>query len=328
MQRKTMFKGFGALRAVTLMLVGCGITGGSKQNGGGNNSFAGQAQGVYSGTTSSGYFFESIVLPNDKFYEIYGTLMGNLYSVSGMVIGQGASGNGTYTADVNELLYTGQTFSDSLIATDVPDSNLGGTLIQVGKVSGVSFTGTALPASSFNYNAPASVADISGSWTGTQLDGTSTTVSISSSGTVNGSASGCPFTGSVAADPSNKNFFDVSVTFGGSPCAFLNQTASGVAVDSVLSDGVTQQLWFVVTEGTSAGTVFLAQRSTSGGGGPMLGALNGQYAFSLAGFDPTGNPMSIAGSIKADGLGNITAGEVDLNDNGAISSNSSLSGTY
>src|ERR1700730_3303045 len=65
-----------------------------------------------------------------------------------------------------------------------------------------------------------------------------------------------------------------------------------------------------------------------GGGGTTLGALNGQYAFSLAGFDPTGNPMSIAGSIQADGLGHITAGEVDLNDNGAISSNSSLSGTY
>ncbi len=37
--------------------------------------------------------------------------------------------------------------------------------------------------------------------------------------------------------------------------------------------------------------------------------------------------MSIAGSIKADGLGHITAGEVDVNDNGAISSNNSLSGT-
>src|SRR3984893_17779063 len=137
-----MFKGFGVLCAVTLMLVGCGIVASNNNNGGGNNSYSGQAQGVYSGTTSSGYSFESIVLPNDKFYEIYGTLMGNLYSVSGIVIGQGASGNGTYTADVNELLYTGQTFSDSLIATDVPDSSLGGTLIQVGKVSGVSFTGT------------------------------------------------------------------------------------------------------------------------------------------------------------------------------------------
>ena len=66
----------------------------------------------------------------------------------------------------------------------------------------------------------------------------------------------------------------------------------------------------------------------NGGGGSTPDTFNGQYVFSLAGFDSTGNPMSIAGSLKADGLGHITAGEVDVNDNGAISSNSSLVGTY
>src|SRR5580704_6854620 len=105
-QRKTMFKGFGVLCAASLMLVGCGIVGGSNNNGNGSGSAGntGQAQGVYSGTTSSGYLFESIVLPNDKFYEIYGTLLGNLYSVSGMVAGQGTSGNDTYTGNVSEFL--------------------------------------------------------------------------------------------------------------------------------------------------------------------------------------------------------------------------------
>jgi hypothetical protein len=321
-----MSKNFGILCAISVMLVGCGIVGGANKNGGGNNTFAGQAQGVYSGTTSSGYSFESIVLPNDQFYEIYGTLVGNLYSVAGMVTGQGTSGDSTYTANVvNELLYTGQAFTDSLSATDVPGSSLGGALIQAGKLTGVSFTGTALPASSFNYGAPASLADISGSWTGTQLDGTSTNVTINSDGTVSGSSSGCPFSGTASADPSHKNFFDVSLKFGGPPCALLNQTASGVAVDSLLPDGVTHQLWVVVTEGTTAGTAFLVQKP---GGGTTLGTLNGQYAFSLAGFDSAGNPVSMAGSIQADGLGHITTGEVDVNDGGMISSIDSLAGTY
>jgi hypothetical protein len=65
-----------------------------------------------------------------------------------------------------------------------------------------------------------------------------------------------------------------------------------------------------------------------GGGGATLAALNGEYAFSLSGFDQTGNPMSLAGSIKADGQGHINGGEVDVNDNGAVSSNNSLTGTY
>ena len=42
----------------------------------------------------------------------------------------------------------------------------------------------------------------------------------------------------------------------------------------------------------------------------------------IAGFDSNGNPVGIAGSLKADGLGHITAGEVDVNDNGVISSSS------
>ncbi len=72
-----------------------------------------------------------------------------------------------------------------------------------------------------------------------------------------------------------------------------------------------------------------------GGSGSSLGsmppqpnALNGQYAFVLDGFDSTGNPMGMAGSFKADGLGHISAGEVDENDSGTQSSSTSLAGTY
>ena len=76
---------------------------------------------------------------------------------------------------------------------------------------------------------------------------------------------------------------------------------------------------------TGCGSIY---GSGSGGGGNTPNALSGQYAILLAGFDSTGNPMGIAGSIKADGLGHITGGEVDVNDNGVISSNSALAGSY
>jgi hypothetical protein len=64
------------------------------------------------------------------------------------------------------------------------------------------------------------------------------------------------------------------------------------------------------------------------GGLPTPNALSGQYAILLSGFDSTANPMGIVGSIKADGLGNITTGELDVNDNGTISSSSAVTGTY
>jgi hypothetical protein len=44
--------------------------------------------------------------------------------------------------------------------------------------------------------------------------------------------------------------------------------------------------------------------------------LNGQYAFLLTGFDPSGNPLTTAGKFTADGNGNIVSGVLDTNSNG------------
>ena len=68
------------------------------------------------------------------------------------------------------------------------------------------------------------------------------------------------------------------------------------------------------------------------GGPPQPNALNGRYAFVLTGFDTDSSgaaakPISMAGSFTADGLGDIS-GEVDVNDNGTVSSSTSLVGTY
>jgi hypothetical protein len=79
---------------------------------------------------------------------------------------------------------------------------------------------------------------------------------------------------------------------------------------------------------TLAGCGIVGGANNNGGGGTGLDAFKGQYALSLAGFDSAGNPMSMAGSIQADGSGHITGGEVDLNDNGTVSSNNTLAGTY
>jgi hypothetical protein len=254
-----MFKKAALFCVVSLMMVGCGGSGGSSNSGGGNPNTAGQAQGVYSGTASSGYSFSSIVLPNDKFYGIYGTVSGNVFYVYGMITGQGTSGSSTYTApSVTDFFYTGATYTVSITASYVPGSSLNGTLTESGTVT--TFSGTPLSASSFNYNTPASLSAISGSWTGSLLDGTTTTVTINSNGTVSGSSSGCSFSGTVAADSSNKNFFNVSLTFGSFPCAFPNQTASGIAIYYLLSNGITHQLLAGVTVGTSQGTVFFAVR--------------------------------------------------------------------
>jgi hypothetical protein len=58
------------------------------------------------------------------------------------------------------------------------------------------------------------------------------------------------------------------------------------------------------------------------------GLFNGGYAFLLRGYDVAGSPMAMAGSFTSDGNGNITAGELDFNNGGGVTSVPSATGTY
>lgn len=58
------------------------------------------------------------------------------------------------------------------------------------------------------------------------------------------------------------------------------------------------------------------------------GLFNGHYAFLLRGYDVAGSPMAMAGAFTIDGNGNITAGELDFNNGGGVTSVPSATGTY
>jgi hypothetical protein len=252
------------LCGVSLILISCG-TGYNSNVGGGGGSGSGQpeeVEGVFSGIASSGYTFWIIILPNDELYGIYGTVHGNQLLLDGMITGQGTTNGSGYSASVSDFFYTGSVKSGTFNASGFTGASLDGTLTEGETVT--TFTGESVLGSVWDYGTtfqtPASLSSISGTWTGALLDGMTTTVIISSTGGVTGSSSGCSFTGTVVPDSSRTNFYDVSLTFGGSPCAFPNQTANGIGVEYLLSDGVTNQLLVAVTVGNSAGTVFAAER--------------------------------------------------------------------
>jgi hypothetical protein len=233
-----------------LLLTGCG------GSGGGSGSSSTKAQGVYFGTTSLGTTFETIVLPNDKAYALYGTTSGNIFLVEGFLAGQGSSKNGSYTASVTDYYYTGADYSGSVTASYVVGSSLNGTYTESGQQE--TFTGSV--SSGYNFNTPALLSSVTGAWSGALMDGESARVTINSNGTLSGSSNlGCSFSGTISPDSSGTNFFNVSLTFGGSPCVLPNQTVSGVAVDYLLSNGVTTQIVAALSSGSN-GTVFIANR--------------------------------------------------------------------
>ncbi len=267
-RRDRMPKKILLLCSVSLLLISCGasynsnVSGGSGSSGGGGGVTTGGDEGVYSGVASSGYTYWTIILPNDKLFGIYATANGNQLLLDGMITGQGTTNSSGYTASVTDIFYTGSVKSGTFSASDFTGASLDGTLAEDGTMT--TFYAPSVMGSIWDYGttfrSPALLSAISGSWTGTLLDGMTTTVTISSTGGVTGSSSGCSFTGTVVPDSSKTNFFDVSLTFGGSPCAFPNQTATGIGVDYLLSDNVTNQFLMAVTVGNSAGTVFAAER--------------------------------------------------------------------
>lgn len=219
-------------------------------------STAGAAQGVYLGSTSSGWSFESIVLPNDKFYAIYGAQSSSSFLIYGLVTGQGHSNANTYSGNVSDYYYTGATYTGTLTGNFVAGSSINGTVADTGAT--LTFSGTAPATSDFNYNTPASPSAVTGSWAGSSLDGSSGTVTVSTGGNISGSLSGCSLSGTVTPD-TQKNFYNVSITFGGSPCLAPNQTATGIAVVYQISGTTTHQLLAAGTT-SAGGTVFAAIR--------------------------------------------------------------------
>jgi hypothetical protein len=133
------------------------------------------------------------------------------------------------------------TYTGSVNATYVAGASIAGTVSESGNPN-VTFNGAVEPISSFNYSTPALLSSISGAWTWTLMDGSTATVNINTGGTFSGSDSGCSFSGSMTPDSAGKNFFNISLTYGASPCSSPNQTQAGIAVDYLLSDGVTHQL--------------------------------------------------------------------------------------
>lgn len=252
--------------ALLLMSCSCGSGGAASSP----SSTPGGPQGVYTGAASNQTAFDTIILPNDKVFAIYGTASGNGISVpEGVVTGQGApNGNGTYTANVTDI-FLGGAATSTFTASYVPGSSVSGTSTEKG--SPISFSGTVAS----DFNTPAVLSAITGNWSGTFLDGNSGSVTINANGSFAGTDSaGCSFSGTVTPDSSNKNFFDVSVSTGGSPCSTPNLSASGIAVDYLSSDSVTQELLIGAASGNN-GIIFLASRQSGfsvGGGGSSGGA--------------------------------------------------------
>jgi hypothetical protein len=139
-------------------------------------------------------------------------------------------------------------------------------------------------------------------------------------------------TATVANDPTNSGVNWTCTASDGGNCGSFNPTATGSGVattytapSAIPGDGGTVTI-------TAASAAQPAVTATSNPvtitTDPYLALLKGQYVLSLSGTSTTGY-YSLAGSITADGQGNITAGEEDIAGSSCgPATATSISGTY
>jgi len=225
---------------------------------------AGTAEGVYTGSTTNGssFDFDSVVLEDGSYYILYGIRSAGALTVLGFAEGNGASNNGGFTSsNMVDFTAAGTVLTGTLSAVYSANS-FGGSVTEGGVTS--SFLGTTPINSAYVYNTPAKLTDITGAWTLSDMQGgASTLLTIAADGSFSTSSGGCNSTGTLTPRPSGKNIFDFTTTFGASPCKLPGQTATGIAVNFLLANGMRQFVAAGSNAGRTVGTAIFGTRAAS-----------------------------------------------------------------
>lgn len=205
------------------LLAACGGGGGSGSNA--------SAEGFWSGTSSTGYNVQMVVLENGETWglytagsTLYGALYGNTATTGNSVRGSGSDFN-LLMRTVTSSTYSGTVQEKSTISITAGSTSFNGTY------------GT-------TYDQPASLSAVAGVYSGRALTGTTAAQTISATISANGNLSipatlGCATSGTVTPRPTGKNIFNLSVTFTGSTCALGN---GGTATGILYYDNVNRQI--------------------------------------------------------------------------------------
>lgn len=244
----------GSVLGCVALLAGCG--------GGGGDSTStptptiAAAEGVFSGTVtgSTNNAFTMLILENGDFWTLYGQQLPTVFSVAGIVQGTGTSSNGAFTSSSAKNYGAVPAIPTTLSSTYSPTAQtITGTMAAT--VGTVSFSGGPSSGSLYNYNTPATLSSISGTWSTTSTSGEAIAINVAASGAFTAiSRSGCGFSGTVSPRASGKNVFNTTMTFGAAPCGLPGQIASGIAVVYPLTSGKTQVIFAQVDSTKSYGS--------------------------------------------------------------------------
>ena len=256
--RKVIDRSVASAFACVVVLSACGGGGGDSPPAANGPS----AEGVYGGTLSgsSSNAFQLLVLENGDFWAMYGTQTSTVFAVAGFIQGSGTSNIGSFTSsNTKDFGFSPAVAGNTSATYNVTAKTISGTVMATAGT--VTFNGGPIAGSLYNYNTPASIATVAGAWTTTILTGETANLNIATNGSFTAVSSlGCNFSGTVTPRASGKNVFNVSLTFGATPCALPSQVVTGIAVAYPLASGSTQLVVAVTNSARTAGTAAFGTR--------------------------------------------------------------------
>lgn len=185
------------------------------------------AEGLWDGTTGTGRTVSGVVLDDATYWFLY-SVTGDPSMIEGFIQGDSSFQNGTLTSSNAKDFNVGRSGAPVLNATingkyETKQRLSGTTVYQIGGPD--TFTTTY----DSDYELPADVNVVAGTYSGPVAAGETVNVTVSAAGGISGNSStGCTFTGSFSPH-ANGNVFNMTITFGGqTACSNGSDTVRGV----------------------------------------------------------------------------------------------------
>jgi hypothetical protein len=248
----------------TALMAGCGGERGVETGGGGSTtpppvaSGAGDAEGLWVGTTSTSRTMVGLVTSDGSYFVMYSG-SGNAGTIAGVIQGSGVTSNGTFSStNGRDFNLEGLGLIEATIsATATANSTFDGSITYS--------TGTVTFKSTYDtsYDTTPTLARIVGTYQGELALASSVndaSLTIDANGNITGSTNGCAFTGRVTVR-SDGNAYNLSLQNGTSTaCTFPGQLFSGLAYLAPTSN-----VLYVVAPNASRteGVLFVATKDTT-----------------------------------------------------------------
>ena len=257
-----------------MLLIGCG--GGHGNSGPNFRADRSLAQGLYDGTIvyddgpeQLRFNQQTVVLETGEFFIVYGNTYDTVFLLDGFLHGTGQISDTSfdfYSYDLNDYFFQDDdntidaVYNGRLTASFSPGEFFNGSTEQADSTA--DFTGTVPRVAIYDYNAAATLTSVAGDWNMVDLLGNSLTVSVSG---LDGSFAGiypnaCSFSGSLTPRASGKNVFNMTISFGPTPCPQPSQSFSGIAYDYAPSPLARTLVMAGVTVDGSQGTTLFGIR--------------------------------------------------------------------